>query len=76
MRLYPKKNHWINIPGQKKVKVLSKDKGYDAVVWDVNGATMIVMIINDLGFQQTFYNKSDFDESDSMRNKKLSQIGI
>ena len=76
MRLYPKKNHWLNIPGQKKVKVLSKNIGYDAVVWDVNGTTMIVMIINDLGFQQTFYNKSDFNKSDSMRNKKLSQIGI
>jgi len=76
MKLYPKKNHWLNIPGQKKVKILTKNKGYNATVWDVHGSIMAFMLLNDQGVEQTFYNKSDFIESDSMRNKKLTQIGI
>ena len=76
MRLYPKKDHWLNIPGQKKVKLLTKGKPYEAVVWDMHGAIEVVMLTNDQGIQQTFYNKSDFVKSDSMRCQRLKQLGI
>ena len=76
IRLYPKKDHWLNIPGHKKIKILTKGKGYDAVVWDMHGSIEVLMLVNDQGIQQTFYNKSDFEKSDSIRNKKLTEIGI
>lgn len=76
MRLYPKKDHWLNIPGQKKVKLLTKGKPYEAVVWDMHGAIEVVMITNDQGIEQTFYNKSDFEKSDSIRRQRLKQLGI
>ena len=76
MKLYPKKDHWLNIPGHKKVKLLTKGKPYDAVVWDMHGVIEVVMVTNDQGIQQTFYNKSDFEKSDSIRRQRLKQLGI
>lgn len=76
MRLYPKKDHWLNIPGQKKIKILTKGKPYDAAIWDAHGSIIAVLLMNDQGVEQTFYNKSDFMKSDSMRCKRLKEIGI
>lgn len=76
MILYTKKDHWLNIPGQKKIKILTKGKPYSAAIWDVHGSIMAVLIVNDQGVEQTFYNKSDFIKSDSNRCKKLKQLGI
>lgn len=76
MRLYPKKDHWLNIPGQKKLRTLTKGKAYDAAIWEARGTTFAILLVNDQGVEQTFYNKSDFVRSDSMRVRKLNQLGI
>jgi fructose-1,6-bisphosphatase len=76
MRLYPKKDHWLNIPGQKKLRTLTKGKAYAAAVWEVHGKITALLLVNDQGVEQTFYKESDFVKSDSMRVRKLNLLGI
>jgi len=76
MRLYPKKDHWLNIPGQKKLRTLTKGKAYDTAVWEVHGKITALLLVNDQGVEQTFYKESDFVKSDSMRVRKLNLLGI
>ena len=76
MKLVPKKNHYMNIPGQKKVKVLTKGKAYDAAIWEAHGSIQACYIENDLGIYQTFHSMSIFMNIEKSRNRKLSSIGI
>ncbi len=76
MKLVPKKNHYLNIPGQKKVKVLTKGKVYNSAIWEAHGSILACYIENDLGIYQTFHNMDMFMDIEKSRDVKLSSIGI
>jgi hypothetical protein len=67
-------NHYENIRGSKKVKVLTKGKKYIHIrSLSRNGHDVIV--VNDCGVTR-IYKSSLFDTISSSRNQKLEQLGI
>jgi hypothetical protein len=67
-------NHYENIRGSKKVKVLTKGKKYIHIrSLSRNGHDVIV--VNDFGVTR-IYKSSLFDTISSSRNQKLESLGI
>jgi glyoxylate carboligase len=67
-------NHYENIRGSKKVKVLTKGKKYIHIrSLSRNGHD--VVIINDLGVA-SIYKSSLFDTISNSRNQKIESLGI
>lgn len=67
-------NHYENIRGSKKVKVLTKGKKYTHIrSLGINGHDVIV--VNDCDVTR-IYKSSLFDTISSSRNQKLESLGI
>lgn len=73
MKVVPIKSKWVNIPGQKKVRIITKGKQYD-VIENYSNIKMIG-VIDDHGYH-VIYNKSEFIKISEIRNLKLESIGI
>ena len=64
------KDHYENVRGGKKIKVLTKGKKY--VYLRINND---IIVVNDLGVTST-YRKSLFTTVSNSRNNKLDLLGI
>ena len=67
-------NHYENIRGSKKVKVLTKGKKY-IHIRSLSRPGHDVIVVNDCGVTR-IYKSSLFDTISSSRNQKLEQLGI
>lgn len=68
-----KKNHYRNIKGYKKVKVLTRGNKYSSVVNKLDKYSRVV--VNDEGIAYTYRSNLFFSIS-SQRMSKLKEIGL
>ena len=74
----PVRDFYRNIPGQGKVKELTKGKSYErGVVFAYNGVeSKHFFIRTDLGDMKVYYKKNMFITKSMSRDNKLKELGI
>jgi hypothetical protein len=69
----PVRDFYRNIPGQGKVKELTKGKSYECKI-DYNYGSKYFSIITDLGDKKTYCKKNMFITKSKSRDNKIKQI--
>ena len=69
----PVRDYYQNIPGQGKVKELTKGKSYECKI-DHNYGSKYFSVITDLGYKKTYSKKNMFITKATARDNKINQI--
>jgi hypothetical protein len=73
----PVRDFYRNIPGQGKVKELTKGKSYEFGGFVYNGVeSKHLFIRTDLGDMKVYYKKNMFITKSMSRDNKLKELGI
>lgn len=70
----PVKDFYRNIPGQGKVKELTKGKQYECGIEKLGSTHFFLR--TDLGDMKVYYKKSMFITTSMSRDNKLKELGI
>lgn len=71
----PVRDFYQNIPGQGKVKELTKGKLYECGIEKLNSITYF-FIRNDLGDMKVYHKKNMFITKSMSRDNKLKDLGL